>query len=67
MQTCNPRPPVLINVRETARLLAVSDRTVWKMAKEGRFPKPVHIGASTRWRTADVEAFVRSLAEQPTE
>ena len=64
METCSPRPPILINVHETARLLSVSDRTVWKMARAGRFPKPLHVGASARWRTADVEAFVHQLAEQ---
>lgn len=36
--------------------------SVWRMAKQGRLPKPVSIGGSTRWKLTEIVAF--ELANQ---
>jgi len=36
----------LLNVREAARMLSVSDRTVWKLVKEGVLLRGVRVGES---------------------
>ena len=41
---------VLINVTQVAGMLGVAPRTVWRWRSEGKFPQPVQIGGSTRWK-----------------
>ena len=60
METCNPRPPVLVDVRETARLLGISDRSVWRMSQRGDLPQPIHLGRSARWRVADLLSYIHN-------
>jgi excisionase family DNA binding protein len=43
--------------RETAARLAVSDRTVRKLAASGQLER-VKIGAATRYRESDVEKII---------
>ena len=43
---------------EAALRYGVSRPTIWRWARNGKFPKPVRLGAgSTRWRSADLEAW----------
>jgi predicted DNA-binding transcriptional regulator AlpA len=45
--------------RDVAAYLNVSVRTVWRLAKEPGFPKPVRYGLRvTRWRADDLAAYV---------
>jgi prophage regulatory protein len=54
---------LLIDVREVARLLTVSSRTVERMVDEGRFPQPVRMGGRlVRWPRASVVQWVASQA-----
>jgi len=58
----------LLTVKEVADMLGVHERTCWRLsakteAGQGDFPRPVRIGPRTiRWRLADVEAYVATLA-----
>ena len=61
MTTTTDIQPILINVRATAQVLGISQRKVWDMAAKGQLPKPVHLGGSTRWRIAELNAYVESL------
>lgn len=49
---------LLLNSREVAKLLTVSDRTVYAMQKSGEMPKPVRIGRAVRWGRAEIMAWV---------
>lgn len=46
------KPPedkgLLIDLREAAKLLGLSQRTVWGMSKNGRMPAPIRIGRAVR-------------------
>lgn len=43
---------------EVAVRYGVSRPTIWRWTKNGKFPKPVKLGAgSTRWRASDLEAW----------
>lgn len=58
-----PLPPTwpderLLRVRDVADLLALSLRTVWRMAASGELPAPIRLGGSTRWRWGDLRAVV---------
>lgn len=56
----------LLRAREVARLLAVSVRSVWRLASTGLIPTPVKVGGATRWRARDIHAFVAERGEGGT-
>ena len=56
MNTNNVR--VLINAEELARMMHVSERTLWRLLSGGKVPQPVRIGRNTRWRLAEVAEWI---------
>ena len=40
---------LLLNVKEVAEVLGVSERTIWKLASCGKVPAPLNVGRSKRW------------------
>lgn len=51
--------PQLLTVKQVAEILAVHERTVWKMAAAGEIPKPIKLGAkAVRWRLSDMTVFI---------
>jgi len=44
--------PILVGVKDAARMLGIGERTVWKLTKEGAFPT-VRIGSRTLWPTRE--------------
>lgn len=40
---------LLVDSREAAKLLRVSQRTLWKMHTSGAMPPPIRIGRAVRW------------------
>lgn len=65
------KPPVdvslLVNSREVAKLLRVSDRTIFKMHSTGEMPKPLRFGTLTRWGKAEIAAWVDAGAPPTNE
>lgn len=58
IRAATPEPdPLLVTPREAARLLAVSERTLWSLAAAGEIPR-VRIGRAVRYRVADLRAYV---------
>lgn len=54
-----PIAPLLVDEREAARLLAVSPRTVFTLAADGKLPY-LKIGRSKKFAVADIKAFIAS-------
>ncbi len=50
--------PVLINAEELARIMDISERTLWRLLSGGKVPQPVRSGRNTRWRLAEVEEWI---------
>jgi len=50
--------PLLLSTREVAKLLRVSDRTLFRMHTEGEMPKPIRIGRAVRWGRDEIKAWV---------
>lgn len=49
---------------EAAVRYGVSRPTIWRWTRNGKFPKPVKLGAgSTRWRSTDLEAWEQTQIE----
>ena len=49
----------LITVKELARILATSVRSVWRYKSAGRLPKSVIVGSSVRWRMTDIQLWIK--------
>ena len=56
------KPPedkgLLIDNREAAKLLKVSQRTLWRMWNEGEMPSPIRVGRAIRWSYEGLKAWV---------
>lgn len=48
----------LLSVDDVAALLAVSTRTIRRMADGGQMPRPVKLGSLVRWRRSDVDEWL---------
>lgn len=48
----------LLSVEQIAELIHAHPSTVFRWAREGRFPKPLIIGGMTRWRARDYNQWV---------
>lgn len=50
--------PGLINIRELASWLRLSQRTVWRLLKKNSLPQPIHVGRSIRWSTDQIAGWL---------
>lgn len=56
--------PVWLTLKQVAERETVHPATINRWVREGRFPKPVKIGANcTRWRVTDVEQWEAEIGE----
>ena len=52
------RDPLLVTSREAARILAVSERTLWGLADRGEIPR-VRIGRAVRYDVRDLDVWIQ--------
>ena len=50
----------LLSARKVIELLAVSERTFYRLKHDPGFPKPIRIRRCIRYRLEDVEKFIQS-------
>lgn len=43
-----------------AELIGISRTTFWRLHSEGKVPSPIRFGRATRWRRAELVAWVRA-------
>lgn len=64
MKTANEVGPTahaeLLDVRQVAKLLKCSTRTVWRLADGGRMPAPIKVAALRRWRLAELLDWIEA-------
>jgi predicted DNA-binding transcriptional regulator AlpA len=48
----------LVSVRTVASMLGISQRQVWKLVAAERFPGPLRLGRSVRWRATEIRSWV---------
>ncbi len=46
--------PLVLSAEQLAKLLDISERTLWRLLSSGKLLKPVRFGGNTRWRYAEV-------------
>lgn len=54
----------LMNAKQVARMLACSERTVWRLRSSGDIPEPVHFGGLTRWTRVSLTEWIESGCKQ---
>ena len=57
--------PMLLTARQTARMLSISERSLYSLTKAGDLPV-VKIGRSVRYDPVDIRAWIES-AKKPQE
>jgi len=53
--------PLLLTVQQTAQLVGLSVRVVWRMVSGGEFPRPRHVGRSARWLHSEILEWTENL------
>jgi excisionase family DNA binding protein len=53
----NPVQPMLVSARDAAKLLAISERTLWSLTAAGEIPV-VRIGRSVRYDPRDLQTWI---------
>lgn len=61
-QISSELPIHLMTAKDVVNATKLSRVSIYRAAKEGRFPCPVKIGTrQIRWRSSDVQAWVKNL------
>lgn len=53
-------PAELLDVKQTAKLLSASTRTVYRLADSGKMPRPIKLGALVRWRRDELCRWINN-------
>jgi excisionase family DNA binding protein len=56
--TTGSATPLLITSEEVARLMGISERTLWRLLSAGKVPVPLRFGRNTRWRRSEVLEWI---------
>tara|TARA_R110002073_G_scaffold149534_14_gene303345 strand:+ start:5673 stop:5921 length:249 start_codon:yes stop_codon:yes gene_type:complete len=59
-------PVELVNARELAKLLSVSERTLYRLKSAGELPAAVVLGGSVRWRLSEIRQWIDEGCPVPT-
>ncbi|AJI95536.1 prophage CP4-57 regulatory family protein [Yersinia ruckeri] len=54
----------LIDMAFITELLKMTDKWVYKLIKDGIFPKPIKLGRSSRWLKSEVETWLQERINQ---
>ena len=53
-----------IDMAFITKLMQMTDKWVYKLIKDGKFPKPTKFGRSSRWLKSEVEAWLQVRIEE---
>ena len=57
VSTAIPIEP-LLRVEDVTRILSISKSQLYDLIRIGDFPRPIKLGRCSRWRLADVMAYI---------
>lgn len=55
----------LINAQALAKLLSISERTLYRLKSTGELPRPVVLGGSVRWRLDEIRRWISQGCPKP--
>ncbi len=56
--TTPPDQPELLTVTEVGAIVRLSRVTIWRWARAGDFPRPIHVGPRVYWVGAEVRGWL---------
>lgn len=56
----NPSQPLLIGIKEVARMLGRSEMSIRRDSEADRIPRHVWVGGSKRWQLKELRSWVRA-------
>lgn len=59
-QSITPTTKQLLDLEDVRVITGFSATTIYKHVRDGIFPQPKKCGRSTRWRLADIQAYINS-------
>lgn len=54
----------LVTMVFITQLTGLTDKWFYKLIKDGKFPKPIKLGRSSRWLQSEVEAWLQQRIAQ---
>lgn len=51
----------LLTIQQVADVLQVGQASIYARISEEIFPRPVKLGRSNRWKTSDINKYIKSL------
>lgn len=58
---------VMLTVHDVARMLCCSPRTVYRLYGSGRMPRPIRLGALSRWPRRSIERWIEEGCPKDSE
>ncbi|HAT1528255.1 TPA: AlpA family phage regulatory protein [Morganella morganii] len=55
----SPLDEPLVDMKFITKFTGLTDKWFYKLIQEGRFPKPIKLGRSSRWQKSQVEAWLQ--------
>jgi len=56
--------PELLTIRDLARILKLSPRSIWRLVRNRQLPGPLRIGGSIRWRAEEIVKWIANGCER---
>ena len=53
----------LVNMAFITTFTGLTDKWFYKLISEGKFPKPIKLGRSSRWRESDIRRWLNERIE----
>jgi len=53
---------ILLDINDTCQSVSLSESTIRRLMREGRFPQSVTVGSRVLWREADLQQWASQLA-----
>ncbi len=67
MKSENSISVVMLRLREVTRVTGLARSTIYKLIREGRFPRPVKLAArAVAWRSDVVNAWIEQCGDKST-
>lgn len=60
------QPIELITANQFAKLLSISERTLYRLKSTGQLPAPIVLGGSVRWRLTEVRDWIANGCPMPS-
>jgi prophage regulatory protein len=51
----------LLTIREVTEIVGFKKSTIYKFMNEGKFPKQVKIGKSSRWKMSEIKQWMEQI------